>query len=94
MLIDLPEEIIILIVTYLNFRNEDMINCRLFNKYFKSIIEKPITTMGYPGLSLTSFWYFSIDYLLFRNSIRRQVKEANDEFDEQYMNMLIDKGWI
>ena len=38
--------------------------------------------------------YFSIDYLLYRNSIERQVREANKEFDERYLNMLIDEGWL
>lgn len=90
----LPDELILTIVTYLNYKNEEMINCRVLNKSFKLLVEKPITIDGYPDVIQTSLWYFSIDYLLYRNSIERQVREANKEFDNKYLNMLIDEGWL
>ena len=91
---ELPNELIISIITYLNYRNEEMINCRILNKQFKNIVEQPITTQGYPDINQISLWYFSIDYLLYRNEINRVIATANKEFDDKYINMLIDKGWI
>ena len=90
----LPEELVITIITYLNYRNEEIINCRILNKSFKYIVEKPITTLGYPDIMHTSLWYFSIDYLLFRNSLNRQIEEANKEFNKNYFDMLVNNGWI
>lgn len=90
----LPEELVITIITYLNYRNEEMINCRILNKQFKDIVEKPITTQGYPDINQISLWYFSIDYLLFRNSINRKIQEANKEFNKNYFDMLVNNGWI
>ena len=94
MLVNLPNELLITIITYLNFRNEEMINCRILNMQFKNIVEQPITIKGYPDLNQTSLWYFSIDYLLYRNQLNRVMLEANKEFDDKYISMLIDKGWI
>ena len=94
MLVTLPNELLITIITYLNYRNEEIINCRILNRQFKDIVEQPITTQGYPDINQISLWYFSIDYLLYRNEINRIMDKANKEFDEKYLNMLIDKGWI
>lgn len=94
MITTLPNELLITIITYLNFRNEEMINCRILNKQYKDIVEQPITIQGYPYINKVSLWYFSIDYLLYKNEINRIIEMANKEFDATYQNMLIDKGWI
>ena len=43
MVINLPVEIVILITTYLNFREEDWFKCRLVNKLYQNVIDIPIT---------------------------------------------------
>ena len=55
----LPEEIMILITTYLDFKKEDLFICRLINKNYKEIIEKPLTIYGYPDLDKCSFFAFT-----------------------------------
>ena len=50
MLTILPNELLITIITYLNYRNEEIINCRILNKQFKYLVEQPITTQGYPDI--------------------------------------------
>ena len=94
MITTLPNELLITIITYLNFRNEEMINCRILNKQIKDIVEQPITIHGYPDINQLSLWYFSIDYLLYKTEINRIIETTNKEFDTTYQNMLIDKGWM
>lgn len=94
MITTLPDELLITIITYLNFRNKEMINCRILNRQIKDIVEQPITSYRYPDINQISLWYFSIDYLLYRTEINRIIQTTNKEFDDTYRNMLIDKGWM
>ena len=54
---ELPEEIQILITTYLDFKKEDLFICRLVNKNYKKLIDKPLTIYGYPDLDKCSFFH-------------------------------------
>ena len=55
----LPEEIKILITTYLDFKKEDLFICRLINKDYKIMIDNPIALSGYPDLDKCSFFAFT-----------------------------------
>ena len=90
----LPEEIMILITTYLDFKKEDLFICRLINKNYKEIIEKPLTIYGYPDLDKCSFFAFTKDYHEHMEHIRQQRLEAERNFEIFYKAMLLDFGWI
>ena len=90
----LPEEIQIVITTYLDFREEDLFICRLINKHYKKIIDKPLTIYGYPDLDKCSFFAFTKDYHEYIEHMRQQRLEAERNFQIFYQSMLLDYGWI
>ena len=90
----LPEEIQIVIITYLDFKKEDLFICRLINKNYKEIIDKPLTINGYPDLDKCSFFAFTKDYHEYMEHVRQQMEEAERNFQMFYHSMLLDFGWI
>ena len=58
----LPDEILLLITTYLNFQKREIFKGRLINKAYKKIIDMPITIYGYPDLNKMSFFVLSLEY--------------------------------
>lgn len=94
MVTKLPVEIVILITSYLNFKEEDWFNCRLVNKLYKNVIDNPITIKGYPELYKCSFFAFTKDYHEFIEEKRQREIEAHNEFIEAYRLMLMDFGWL
>ena len=90
----LPEEIIVVITTYLDFKNEEWFNCRLVNKEYKKLIDKPLTIYGYPDLDKCSFFNFTKDYHEYMEHMRQQRREAERKFEIFYEAMLLDFGWI
>ena len=90
----LPEDIQILITTYLDFKKEDVFICRLINKDYKEIIDKPLTICGYPDLNKCSFFAFTKDYHEYIEHMRQQRLEAERNFQMFYESMLLDFGWI
>ena len=90
----LPEEMQILITTYLDFKKEDLFICRLINKDYKEIIDKPLTIYGYPDLDKCSFFAFTMDYHEYIEYMRQQRLEAERNFQMFYKQSLLDFGWI
>ena len=90
----LPDELLINIIIFLNYRTDDILKCRLFNKRFRKIIDEPITIEGYPDINCSSLYFFTIEYLWVKADMEKHRKELEKEFDDNYINMLIDKGWV
>ena len=90
----LPEEMIILITTYLDFKKRDVFKCRLINKEYRLLIDKPLTTWGYPDLDRCSFYNMSLDYHEYINHMNKQRLEAERNFEMFYRSMLTEFGWI
>jgi hypothetical protein len=90
----LPEEIKILITTYLDFKKEDLFICRLIDKDYKILIDNPISLNGYPELDRCSFFYFTKDYHEHMEYMRQQRLDAERNFQMFYQSMLLDFGWI
>tara|TARA_B100001250_G_C19769014_1_gene776199 strand:- start:203 stop:493 length:291 start_codon:yes stop_codon:yes gene_type:complete len=90
----LPEEIMILITTYLDFKNDELFNCRLINKDYKRVIDNPISLDSYPDLYKCSFFAFTKDYHEHMEHMRQQRLEAERNFQMFYQAMLLDFGWI
>jgi len=90
----LPEEIKILITTYLDFKKEDLFICRLINKDYKELIDNPISLDGYPDLDKCSFFAFTMDYHEYIEHMRQQRLEAERNFQMFYKQSLLDFGWI
>jgi len=90
----LPEEIKILITTYLDFKKEDLFICRLINKDYKILIDNPISLDGYPDLDKCSFFAFTMDYHEYIEHMRQQRLEAERNFQMFYKQSLLDFGWI
>ena len=90
----LPNELLVNTIIYLNYRNNEILNCRLLNKRFRKIIDEPITIEGYPDINCSSLYFFTIEYLWFKAQMEKDRMEVEKEFDNNYINMLIDKGWV
>ena len=84
----------VVITTYLDFKNEEWFNCRLVNKEYKKLIDKPLTIYGYPDLVKCSFFNFTKDYHEYIEHIIQQRREAERNFEMFYQSMLLDFGWI
>jgi|TARA_X000000368_G_C22947234_1_gene674952 hypothetical protein len=93
MLDTLPDELLINILIFLNFRDKDTLNSRLINKRCCFLVDEPITIDGYPDIFRTSLYFFTMEYLFFIKEIEKTRKLAEKEFDDNYINMLIDTGW-
>tara|TARA_B110000977_G_C10834267_1_gene399371 strand:+ start:306 stop:584 length:279 start_codon:yes stop_codon:yes gene_type:complete len=90
MVVILPVEIVIVITTYLDFRDEDWFNCKSVNNSYKNLIDKPITINGYPDLDKCSFFAFTMNYHQHIEE-KRQIKlEAEKEFIDAYRLLLED----
>ena len=90
----LPNEIIIIITCYLDFKNEEWFKCRLVNKKYRDLIDQRITIIGYPDLDNCSFFSFTKDYHEYIEHMRQQRLEAERNFQMFYRAMLLDFGWI
>ena len=90
----LPNELILNILTFLNFRDKDILNSRLINKQICFVVDEPITTQGYPDVISNSLYFFTMEYLFFVRDLEENRRMAEKEFDKEYVNMLIDKSWI
>jgi hypothetical protein len=90
----LPNEILIVITSYLDFKKRDLFKCRLINKEYRSLIDKPLTTWGYPDLDKCSFYRMSLDYHEYIDYMNKQRLEAERNFEMFYKTMLYDGGWI
>ena len=90
----LPEELQIVITTYLDFKTEDLFICRLINKDYKILIDNPISLDGYPDLDKCSFFAFTMDYHEYIEHMRQQRLEAERNFQMFYKQSLLDFGWI
>ena len=90
----LPEEILLMITTYLNFQKREIFKGRLINKAYKNIIDMPITIYGYPDLNKMSFFSLSLEYHSYLKEKRLLHMEAEKQFRDAYRLMLVDFGWI
>ena len=90
----LPEEILLVITTYLNFQKREIFKGRLINKAYKKIIDMPITINGYPDLNKMSFFVLSLEYHSYLEEKRLLHMEAENQFRDAYRLMLLDFGWI
>ena len=93
-MIELPEELIFYIITFLNFKNKDFIKIRNVCSLFKSLMDKPITVDCYPHLTQESFTSFTVSYNQHMNYLKQLREEADREFDITYLNMLTENGWV
>ena len=90
----LPEEILLMITTYLNFQKREIFKGRLINKAYKKIIDMPITIYGYPDLNKMSFFFLSLEYHSYLEEKRLLRIEADRNFRRFHQTMLLDYGWI
>jgi len=90
----LPEELIIMITTYLNFQKREIFKGRLINKAYKKLIDLPISIYGYPDLNKMSFFALSLEYHSYLEEKRLLHMEANRNFNIFYKKMLLEYGWI
>jgi len=94
MILNLPIEIVVVITSYLDFKKEDLFNCRLVNNEYKKIMDDPISSKGYPYLIKCSFFAFTMDYHEVIEEKRQREVEAHNEFIAAYRLMLMDFGWL
>jgi hypothetical protein len=90
---NIPIELKINFICYQNLKN-DMLDMRLINKEFKSIMDKNITMDNYPNISNESLTQCCLMYKSFMNNIKLIEESAAIEFDKMNIEMLIDNGWI
>ena len=94
MLNKLPKEMLINIFTSLNIFNGEIFNTRLVNKKCQKILDTRITIYGYPDLQENSFFLISMEYHVFLSEKIKLNRILNDKFEIEYINKLIDNGWL
>lgn len=94
MLNKLPKEMLINIFTSLNIFNGEIFNTRLVNKKCQKILDTRITICGYPDLQENSFFLISMEYHVFLSEKIKLNRILNDKFEIEYINKLIDNGWL
>lgn len=93
-MIELPEELVFYIFTFMNFKTKDFIKLRNVCNLFKNLMDKPITVDCYPHLTQESFTSFTVSYNQHMNYLKQLKEEADREFDITYLNMLTEHGWV
>ena len=74
----LPNELILNILTFLNFRDKDILNSRLINKQICFVVDEPITTQGYPDVISNSLYFFEYKKLGERSWLRTISIKCSD----------------
>ena len=93
-MIELPEELIFYIFTFLNFKNRDFIKIRNVCSLYKRLMDQPITIDCYPHLTQESLTSFTVSYNQYINHLKLLKEEADREYDITYLNMLTENGWV
>ena len=89
----IPSEIKIYFICYQDFKS-DMLNMRLINKEFKSIMDKVITLECYPEPLNESLTQLCLLYKSHIFDLHMIELEAAREFEKINIDMLIENGWL
>tara|TARA_B110000008_G_C16862624_1_gene521419 strand:+ start:848 stop:1132 length:285 start_codon:yes stop_codon:yes gene_type:complete len=94
MFINVPDEIILYIITFGNFKSREFIKLRNINKLLKGLMDTSITLEKYPYLRKESLTSFTVCYHQYINNLTKLREDADREYEITYSNMLIENGWV
>ena len=94
MFINAPDEILLYIITFYNFKSREFIKLRNINKLLKRLMDTSITLEKYPYLRKESLTSFTVSYHQYINTLTQLNEEADREYEQSYSNMLIENGWV
>lgn len=94
MFINVPDEIILYIITFYNFKSREFIKFRNINKQLKGLMDTSITLEKYPYLRKESLTSFTVSYHQYINHLSKLREDADREYEITYSNMLIENGWV
>jgi hypothetical protein len=94
MFINVPDEILLYIITFGNFKSREFIKLRNINKLLKGLMDRSITLEKYPYLRKESLTSFTVSYHQYINTLNLLREEAEREYEISYSNMLIENGWM
>jgi len=90
----IPDEIILYIITFNDFKSREFIKLRNINKLIKFLMDRSITLDVYPYLLQESLSGFTVSYHRYINNLKLLREEADREYEITYSNMLIENGWV
>jgi len=94
MFINVPDEILLYIITFGNFKSREFIKLRNINKLMKRLMDTSLTLEKYPYLRKESLTSFTVCYHKYINTLSQLREEADREYEISYSNMLIENGWV
>ncbi len=95
MLSELPNDILICIMSYLDIMKLDIITCQLVNKEINTLSKLPLTIESYPWNKAESFNGLTTSYHNHRIE-RKRMMEISDsiDFDKELEHMLLENNWL
>jgi hypothetical protein len=93
-MIILPTELIINIISFLNFKKKDILILNLISKKIHFLLWKKISLYDYPYLKNESFYQITADYHVYINYIHKLNEEANKMYEKDNINMLLENHWL
>ena len=77
----IPDEIILYIITFNDFKSREFIKLRNINKLIKFLMDRSITLDVYPYLLQESLSGFTVSYHRYINNLKLLREEADREYE-------------
>ena len=95
MINELPSDILIYIMSYLDIMKLDIIKYQSINKEICNLSKQPITIEYYPWNKKESFNGLTTSYHNHRIERKRMLEISNNiDFDNELEHMLLENNWI
>lgn len=91
---ELPKELKIKIITFLNVKHRDILLLNLVSKNFHLLLWKKISLYEYPYLKNESFYQITADYHVYKNYIKKMNYIANEMYEKDNIEMLLENQWL
>lgn len=90
----LPNDLLIVIFSYLNIQDIDILMTRIVCTRFNIILSSTLTLHTYPKLYNNSFFKKSVRVRIFNKEMKRKWDHINTIYEKKKFNMLIDGNWL
>ena len=90
----LPNDLLILIFTFLDIENVDILILRKVSISINKLLLKNISVNHYPFLKNNSFFRKSVRKRIFNKEIKKKWNKANDMYEKTVFDMLLTGNWL
>tara|TARA_B100000513_G_C11844256_1_gene166952 strand:- start:200 stop:481 length:282 start_codon:yes stop_codon:yes gene_type:complete len=91
---NLPNDLLIKIISFLNFKKKDILLLNLVSKKYHTLLWEKITLYDYPYLHNESYYHITADYHVYVNYLKKLNEEANIMYERDNINMLLENHWM